>query len=591
MANIKAGSATGEQGSDSAPTPIMDPAARKDSHIATELDQAPPVEIAPDGQQRSKTQIAFIMTALCLGVFLAALDLTIITTAIPTIARQFNSSGSYTWIGSAFLLAFAASTPIWGKLSDIWGRKPAVLISAAIFFVGSALCGAAVSITMLIVGRVIQGIGGGGLIILANICIADLFSLRNRGTYYGMIGGVWALASALGPVVGGALTYKVSWRWCFYINLPITAVAFVIILFFLDLRTPTTPLWAGLKAIDWLGAITIAGGTLMLLLGLEFGGITFPWNSPQVICLIVFGIVTLGLFLINEAYLAKYPIMPVQLFNSLSNIACFAVCSMHGMVFIQGSYYLPLYFQAVLSANALLSGVYLLPYALTLSVVSGLVGIWIRKTGDYLWPIRLGLLLMTLGFGLFTDLQPSASWPRIILYQLVAGIGVGPNFQSPLIALHTGVPPRDIAVATATFGFVRNLSSTTGIVLGGVVFQNRMQRQYQKLANTLGPAAAARLSGGSAGANVDIVRSLPSEQQPVVREAFTRALRDMWILITVLSFVGFVCSWAVKRVVLSKTHEETKTGLENEEAKRKAVREEKRERDLRRKGADVEKAG
>jgi multidrug resistance protein len=159
-----------------------------------------------------------IMVSLCASVFLAALDVSIITTALPTISEHFHSNAGYTWIGSAYLLANAASTPVWGKFSDIWGRKPILLIAAAVFFIGSLIAALSVNIGMLIVARAIQGIGGGGLIILVNICISDLFSMRKRGAYFGLIGMTWAFASAIGPLLGGAFTEKVSWRWCFYIN-------------------------------------------------------------------------------------------------------------------------------------------------------------------------------------------------------------------------------------------------------------------------------------------------------------------------------------------------------------------------------------
>jgi MFS family permease len=167
---------------------------------------------------RTKLQTAIIMISLCSSVFLAALDTTIVTTALPTISEHFHSNAGYTWIGSAYLLANAASTPSWGKFSDIWGRKPILLMAAGIFFIGSTLCATAVNIGMLITARAIQGIGGGGLIILVNISISDLFSMRNRGKYFGMVGMVWAFASAVGPILGGVFTEKVSWRWCFYIN-------------------------------------------------------------------------------------------------------------------------------------------------------------------------------------------------------------------------------------------------------------------------------------------------------------------------------------------------------------------------------------
>jgi fucose permease len=179
--------------------------------------KAPPVPTNPE-DTRSTLETVIIMACLCTSVFLAALDITIITTALPTISEYFHSDAGYTWIGSAYLLANAASTPSWGKFSDIWGRKPVLLMACAIFFVGSLLAAVSVSIAMLIAARAIQGIGGGGLIILVNICISDLFSMRKRGAYFGVIGMVWAFASAIGPVLGGVFTEKVSWRWCFYIN-------------------------------------------------------------------------------------------------------------------------------------------------------------------------------------------------------------------------------------------------------------------------------------------------------------------------------------------------------------------------------------
>ncbi|KAF4637158.1 hypothetical protein G7Y89_g908 [Cudoniella acicularis] len=520
---------------------------------------------------RTKLQTVIIMLSLCSAVFLAALDITIVTTALPTISEYFHSNAGYTWIGSAYLLANAASTPSWGKFSDIWGRKPIILLATAVFFVGSLLCATSVSISMLIAARCIQGVGSGGLIILVNIAISDLFSMRNRGKYFGMVGMVWAFASSVGPILGGVFTEKVSWRWCFYINLPITGSVFILICIFLHLDNPKTPVWDGLKAVDWAGSLTIVGGTLMLLLGLELGGITYPWGSAQVVCLIVFGIVVAGLFIINEWKFARYPVMPLRLFNNLSNIAALGVCFCHGFVFISGTYYLPLYFQAVLGATPLLSGVYLMPLALSLSFTSAVTGIMIKKTGKYLPPIWFGLFFMTLGFGLFIDLNAQETWAKIIIFQIIAGIGVGPNFQSPLIALQNFVAPRDIATATATFGFVRNLSTAISVVIGGVVFQNEMQKKLPALSASLGPELAQALSGGSAGASVGVVDQLPPAQRVVARQAFAESLSTMWIMYVCFAALGLAISFFIGNKSLSKVHQVTKTGLVEEEAKRKEL--------------------
>ncbi|KAL8776531.1 MAG: hypothetical protein Q9213_008239, partial [Squamulea squamosa] len=531
----------------------------------------------PEDAQRSKGKTALIMCALCIAVFLAALDTTIITTAVPTIATRFHASeADYTWIGSAYLLAAAASTPTWGKFSDIWGRKPILLVANIVFLVGSLIAALSINIKMLLAGRAIQGIGGGGLIILANICVSDLFSMRERGKFFGMIGGVWGVASALGPILGGVFTEKVSWRWCFYINLPFDGIAFIIILMYLDIETPKTPLLAGLKAIDWLGSLTIVCGTIMFLLGLEYGGISYPWTSATVLCLLIFGLVVIALFFLNEWKFATYPVMPLRLFKYRSNIASLLVCFCHGTTFIAGAYFLPLYFQAVLGASPILSGVYTFPFVLSLSFVSAAVGVFIKKTGQYLPAIWFGMFFMTLGFGLYIDLPDHPSWSRVILYQIIAGIGVGPNFQAPLIALQTLVKPKDIATATATFGFTRNIATSISVVIGGVIFQNGMSRRQSTLAADLPPDAAAFLSGGSAGAATELVKNLPAAQKRVADRVYTESLRTMWVYYVVVAFVGLLCSFAIGKKKLSKVHEVQKQGLAGQEEERKKEEEEKK---------------
>ena len=356
---------------------------------------------------------------------------------------------------------------------------------------------------------------------------------------------------------------------------PCDGLAFVVLFLFLDIVTPKTPLLSGLAAIDWLGTVTIVGGTVTLLIGLEFGGVTYPWSSATVLCLIIFGPVILGLFFLNEWKLAKYPLMPLRLFKRRSNIAALATCFVHGFVFISGSYYLPLYFQAVLGASPLLSGVYLFPFVLSLSFVSAAVGVFIRKTGQYLPPIWFGMAFMVLGFGLFINLPAETSWPRIIIFQIIAGIGVGPNFQAPLIALQSLVLPRDIATATATFGFTRQLATSISVVIGGVIFQNGMQKRFDTLA-AASPDIAHAFGGGSVGSNTAIVANLPPAQKVVAVQAYTQSLQTMWIFYVVISVVGLAASLAIGRHTLSKTHEVTKTGLDVQEQHRRDRKEEKR---------------
>ncbi|KAH8807869.1 putative dothistromin transporter [Xylogone sp. PMI_703] len=508
-------------------------------------------------KERRKASIAIIMLALAIAVFLAALDTTIITTALETIAEDLHSSAGFTWIGSAYLLAAAASTPLWGKISDIFGRKPILLLANFIFFIGSLVAGLSINIGMLISARVIQGIGSGGLLNLPNIIIGDLFSPRSRGAYYGVIGSTWALAASLGPIVGGVFTTKVTWRWCFYINLPLDGLSFFILLFFLDITTPKTPLMKGLAAIDWLGAFFTVAGTLLFLFGLELGGTSFPWNSATVICLLVFGAVAAVLSILVEAKVAKYPIIPGRIFKHASNLASLGVCFLHALTYIAGSFYLPLYFQAVLGNTPLLSGVHTLATSLSTGLSSISTGFYIRKTGMYLPPIYFGLTLMTLGYGLFIDLSRTSSWAKIIIYQIVAGLGVGPNFQGPLIALQSRLQPRDIGTATSTFGFIRMLGSSISIVIGSVLFQNQLAKHGIK-------------SVGSGGvlAGVGAISQEPKEKGDELREQYSDALQKMWILYVGTSSVGLLLSLLIRKKELSKVHQDTRIGLAAQEADR-----------------------
>ena len=337
---------------------------------------------------------------------------------------------------------------------------------------------------------------------------------------------------------------------------------------FLDIETPKTSMLDGLKAIDWTGVILVTGGTLMFLLGLEYGGVSFPWSSATVLCLLVFGFITFVLFLINEWKVAKYPMMPPRLFTNRSNLAAFAIVLCHGIVFISGTYFLPLYFQTVLGADPILSGVYLFPFVISLSFTSALVGVFIKKTGQYLVAIWFGLFLMTIGYGLYIALPAGHTWSRIITFQIIAGIGVGPNFQAPLLALQTHVAPRDIATATATFAFFRNFSTAISIVIGGVIFQNGMKSRESALVAATNQKIGHELGGGGAGAAAAVVKALPEPGRHAVRAIYVASLREMWIFYVCIAATGLVVSLFIEKTTLTKTHEVRKTGLAAEEANR-----------------------
>lgn len=396
--------------------------------------------------------------------------------------------------------------------------------------------------------------------------MCDLFSQRTRGLYLGIIGAVWAIACAVGPVIGGALTEAVSWRWCFYINLPLDGLAFVIILFFLKLKTPKTPLKRGLMAIDWLGTLLVAGGTTTVLFGLQYGGQTRPWASVTVICLLVFGLVQIILFVLYEWKAARFPLMPLRLFRSGSNIGCLLVSFFHGLSFIGIYYYLPLYFQAVQRTTPLLSGVYTLPLALSTGLSAMFTGALVGTTGHYLPPMYFAFVSTTLGLGLAIDLPTNREWAKLVTYQIIVGLGIGPNFISPLIGLQTQLDDGDIAVATATFNMLRNLATAIGVIAGQAVYQNEFGQKQDALRVSLGPTAAL-LSNGGVEANIEVIKQLPSAQRRIASSIFNSCLQSTWIMYTCFAAAALLSGFLIRKRTLSTEHKVTQTGLDAEHAR------------------------
>ena len=341
------------------------------------------------------------------------------------------------------------------------------------------------------------------------------------------------------------------------------------ILFTLNLQTPKTSLRKGLLAVDWLGTLLLVGSVLMFLLGLEFGGVSHPWNPSIVICLIVFGLVTMVPFFLVQWKVARYPVMPLKIFTSWTNVASLLACFFHGLVFIAGPFYLPMYFQSVLGATPLLSGVWFMPFALAMAFAGAVTGIYIEKTGRYKECITLGFAIQTLGTGLLYNLPSTPEWGKIIVYLILAGFGGSPNFQSPLVALQIHTQQEDNATTTATFNTVRNLATAIGVVLGSTIFSNEMSKQSAALIASLGSEDGHLLSGGAALANVFTVHGLQGPSRVVAERAYFLSIRKIWILYTVLGGLGLIVSFFVSRKVLETQQQEVELGLDTEERKRK----------------------
>jgi len=322
---------------------------------------------------------------------------------------------------------------------------------------------------------------------------------------------------------------------------PIGAVVFVVLLFFLKVPTPNTPVLAGLKAIDWTGSLLIVGSALMIPLGLDFGDVTRPWSSATVICLILFGAVIVGIFIINEWKFATNPVIPLRLFSTTPTVAAYSVFALNFYIFVGLAYYLPLYSQSVLGADALNSGLYLLPLIVSCSLAAAFAGVFIQQTGIYLPVMYVAQVMLTLGAGLFIHLEFEKNLTKLFIFEILVGIGVGMNIESPILAAQAATTVRDTAAVIATMGFVRSIANAVSIVVGGVIFQNEMNVANPDLVDQLGQQLASQFNGGQALANVELIETLPRDQQVLVRQAYFRALRTVWIMVRGSSSYPFGC--------------------------------------------------
>jgi hypothetical protein len=357
---------------------------------------------------------------------------------------------------------------------------------------------------------------------------------------------------------------QTSWRWAFYFNLPICGITFVLLFIFLDVHNPRTKTLDGLKAIDWTGSIIVIGMTVMVLLGLQFGGTTFPWGSPKVIVLIVVGSLLSLVFIYVEKKLAKYPIMPLGLFHDPSNVAVLVVTLCHGIFFIGGEYFIPFYLQSSKAASPLKSGVLVLPLVLMEAVGGITSGIIMHQTGRFRETIWTGMVLSTIGLGLFITLTPESSIIKIIGFQLITGLGAGGAFTTLMIAIQARVSQADVATATSTLGFVRNIACSIGIVIGGAVISNGMENQRTTLALAgLNQTALDMFASQDSATNVLAISSITDlHEQYLVKEAYSNSLQNVWMMYLAFAGVGLVSSLFIRKAILSREHIETKTGIQ-----------------------------
>ncbi|MEU7711481.1 MDR family MFS transporter [Micromonospora chalcea] len=505
-------------------------------------------------------QIRLLMFGLMTGMLLAALDQTIVGTALPTIVGELGGINHYSWVVTAYLLASTASTPLYGKMADLYGRRPVFLFSIGMFLLGSLLAGLSQNMTQLIVTRGVQGIGAGGLMTLAFTIISDVVSPRERGRYQGLFGAVFGVSSVAGPLVGGYFA-ETNWRWIFYINVPLAILAIVVCWHVMRL----VPFERREHTVDWIGAALLVAGVSCLLLALSWGGAEYAWGSGVIVGLFAAGVVLGVLFVVQEAR-TREPILPLRLFRSatfaLANAAGFVL----GLVMFGSIIFIPLYLQIVKGASPTRSGLLMLPMMAGVIITSIVTGRAMSRIGRYKWFPVAGAAVLVVGMLLFQQLRVATSLWAAFGYMVVIGVGLGLCMQSLILAVQNAVSVRDLGAGTSSATFFRSLGGSFGVAILGAVLSSRLTSELAgRLPGALAQLPPEQRAAVSAGGNFSIndpaaILALPAPVRAAVQAAFVESLHLVFLTTGLIAIVAVLVTLAMPNHQLRGTGPQGATG-------------------------------
>ncbi|MFI6936947.1 MFS transporter [Streptomyces sp. NPDC050287] len=502
---------------------------------------------APDGTPMTHRQIMEALSGLLLGMFVAILSSTIVSNALPEIIGDLGGGQSaYTWVVTATLLAMTATTPLWGKLADLYNKKALVQIALVIYVLGSAAAGLSQNPGMLIACRVVQGVGVGGLSALAQIVMAAMISPRERGRYSGYLGATFAVATVGGPLLGGVITDTswLGWRWCFYVGVPFAVIALIVLQ-----KTLHLPVVKRDVKVDWAGAFFISAAVSLLLVWVTFAGDKYDWLSWQTYAMVA-GSIVLGLIFVLVESRAKEPIIPLRLFRNrtitLSSLASMFV----GVAMFSGTVFFAQYFQLARDKSPTMSGVMTIPMIGGLFVSSTVSGQFITRTGKWKAWLVSGGVLITAGLGLLGTIRYDTDYWKVAIFMALLGLGVGMMMQNLVLSTQNQVDPKDLGAASSTVTFFRSLGGAMGVSALGAVMANRIGDYAKDGIAGLGPKYASLASGSGSGDSIPDMDKLPAPLRTVMESAYGHGIADVFLIASALALLAFLITLFIKEVPL-----------------------------------------
>ncbi|KAK6005961.1 hypothetical protein QM012_006371 [Aureobasidium pullulans] len=510
----------------------------------------------PSAHTTTRKDIGFWLAfgTVALTNLAASLDATTLAVALPIISTDIGGSAVEAfWAGTSYPLAQTALMLLWVSLSQCFGRRIIFLLTLCIFGIGAIIAAVAHNYTLLLLGRTVQGVGGGGFVGLTTVVITDLVPLRERGQFYALVSSVWALGSTTGPIIGGALAGAGAWRWIFWINLPIVAIGLVGIYVFLKLNSRDRSIKEKIRELDPIGIFLFITSITSFLIPVTWAGTQYPWNSWRTLVPLCLGIAGMIAFVFWELTTKGSTLLPMSIFLNYSTVILYLGSFFHGVILWSLVYYMPEYFQAVKGYSPVMAGVAALPQTVTVVPCAVGVGIVVGKTGRYRWAIWLGWTLTTFGLGLLIYLKVDTSVPAWIFLEIVSGLGVGLLFPSIALAIQASTPPEQAAMTSTLVLWFRAFGQTLGVAIGGTIVQNRMKIELARVPGYADRAAAA--AKDTIGL-IEQLKHLPanSHEKLALREAFTASYRVIWIVMCVFAGIVFAVSLSINEYSMNQRH-------------------------------------